>query len=149
MLRLTRLAMGLLAAGLLVTLLPACGGSGPKVVAVKGKLLNNGQPVKPAGPTPPGDPGVKIELFTLKPDNTLGESFNAAVTPADGTFTVPGAGKGIPPGKYRVSVHVGAYGMPDALKGEFSRDRSPLTVTIPDKAASLTVDVGKKAVTVE
>lgn len=154
--RLLRLSMAVVTVSFVLAILAGCGG-GPKYVPVKGRLVDNGQPVKPSaklppGATrlPPGDPGMKMEFITVK-DGKAGESFGAAMNPSDATFTVPGPkDKGLAPGKYKVSIHVGASGSPDALMGAFTADRTPLVVDIPDKAqANVTVDVGKKTVTVE
>jgi hypothetical protein len=76
-------------------------------VVLKGKLLNNGQPLKD-----PGQAGLlQIELCAPPPPGTLNpsglppETLGAVYDFTDGTFTVPGAGgKGVPTGKYKVIV---------------------------------------------
>ncbi|MFO0925588.1 MAG: hypothetical protein U0736_00925 [Gemmataceae bacterium] len=150
MTRLTRLPAALAVGTVAVILLTGCPSGGPKNVPIKGKLVDNGQPVKAAAKLPPGDPGMRVEFITVK-GGVAGEPYGASVNAGEGTFTVPGPkGKGIPPGQYKVSVHVGAFGAPDALKGAFIPEKTPLTVDIPDKpAVNVTVDVGKKAVTVD
>src|SRR5438067_3536250 len=108
-----------------VALLTAgCGGDGvPKTVA-KGKLLDKGKPFTldmsklalPKGATapPPGaGQGGLLRVGFASEDG--GEQIYAVVDAETGTFTVPGAdGKGIKPGKYKVSITAsGGFGAPD------------------------------------
>ena len=81
----------------------------------------------------------------------MGDSFFAIYSPTDGTFKVGGPdGKGLRPGKYRISVSKGAMGRPDELEEAFSRDTSPLTVEIPAASSvNLEVDLDKKTATVQ
>lgn len=97
-----------------------CGGGGAKNVPVKGQLITKDGPFKAQRPgghaLPPGDPGIRVK-FTPAEAPPAGEDsfYYASVNPDDSTFDVPGKrGKGIPPGKYTVSIAVGAAGEPSA-----------------------------------
>ena len=126
--------------------------SGPKPVPVTGTLLKGGKPFTfSAQGLPPGDPGFRLGFSAFGSGGTMGDSFFAIYSPADGTFKVGGPdGKGIVPGKYRISVSKGAMGQPDELKDAFSRDKSPLTVDIPAASSAVVeVDLDKKTATVK
>jgi hypothetical protein len=84
--------------------LPGCGPSG--TVQVTGKLLKAGAPY-----TPPEGQTLGVTFYAMEVKDTSGqtaansEPYAANVNPAEGTFVVPGPeGRGVPPGKYRVSV---------------------------------------------
>jgi hypothetical protein len=141
----------LLAALLPLLLLAGCS-PGEKVVAVRGRLLRDGQPLGPAAENlPPGDKGIRVVFYPLTPDAAGPSSYPAVVNPKDATFTLAGGtAKGVPPGKYRVSVAQGAFGSADALKGAFGKENSPLTIDVPAGGSlTLDVDVGTKTVTVK
>jgi hypothetical protein len=102
-----------------VVSLAGCGESGPKDVPVKGKLVAPGGAAfhdkRPADkPLPPGDPGVRVKFTSLEAGTEPGHphpSYLANIDPDSATFEVPGPqGKGIPAGKYRVTVYVGPAG---------------------------------------
>src|SRR4051794_31761630 len=103
--------VGLLSAPLLT----GCGGAGPSAAPVKGKIVSAAggsfRDAYPADPAlPPGDPGVRVKLVALN-DTHPPEAYPAVVDPDAGTFEVPGpAGHGVPAGKYRAVVYVGAAG---------------------------------------
>ena len=114
----------LLAAGFLapvLAVLTGCGSSSEKVVTVKGKLMKGGVPFtsKEANggkPLPPGDPGIRVKFSRA---GTGGEEdFDIAVDGNSGTFEAIGkAGKGVPPGHYKLSVYAGAFGADPGKKG--------------------------------
>lgn len=152
---------GLTLAGLLV--LSGCGGD-KNVVAVKGRILENNAALKTPEGLPPGTPTVVIGFHPLSDDNETGDP-QYAVVDEDGTFDVPGPkGKGIPMGKYRISVKAaksgaggsipkpppagapgvgGPMGFQDRFNSAFSHERSPLIVEI-DGPCELVIDVGGK-----
>jgi len=113
-------------------------GCGPKAepkVRVSGRLLDNGQPFTadsaklklPKGTSLP--PGVQPLQVMFIPVET-GETYIATVTDASaGKFELTGSdGKGVKPGKYKVSVQVNTGpGTPDALGGKFSPEKTTIT----------------------
>jgi len=135
-------------------------------VPVNGTVVENGAPV----PLKDGET-LSVALVQESGDNRV----FAATADKDGSFRVA---ERVPPGKYRVTVaqmgDVGEWmknkdkhvpgapkpgpkgpggpaggGPPERFKGEFSGTKSPLTVEIGSKPATLTVDVGKKNVAVQ
>ena len=116
---------------LLLPLTLGCGGGPTKP---RGRLLMNGQPVTLS------DKGVLQVAFI--PEPSTGTSYPALVKP-DGTFEVPGVDKkGIPPGKYKVSVRlIDPYPTTDKLGGKYAQDKTTIIKQIPGD--DLTIDVGK------
>jgi hypothetical protein len=94
--------------------MPGCGSS--NTIQVSGKLLDGSAPYK----VPEGQVlGVTLIALEVADGSGSGktvasnEPYHADLNPDDGTFTVPGPeGRGIPPGKYRVSI----IRKPDATK---------------------------------
>jgi hypothetical protein len=123
---------------LLSSFLAAGCGGGPSATAVSGKLLENGEPVKPMQGGPPGDKGWRLSFALADPAEKNHEPQYAQISD-DGSFRVDGPNrKGIPPGKYRLSVQKGPMG-------------KAALITITDvvevpRASSVTieVDAGKK-----
>jgi hypothetical protein len=72
------------------------------------------------------------------------------VKPADGTFTLSGRdGKGIPPGRYSISVSSQVYGGDgaDRFAARFE-GKKPLAVEVgPEKGQHFVIDVGTMTVT--
>jgi hypothetical protein len=130
-----------------------CGDSAPgdnlPTVKVRGKIVRNGVPLKlkedPKLPLPPGDPGGSI-TFIHTDGPKIGQEQPGKLNSADGTFEMTGAnGKGIPAGKYKVALRVGAFSQPDQLKDNFSYFNTKLEVTVPDGGVSdLVIDLDKK-----
>ena len=139
--------------------LASCGGDATRNdVAVSGRLTENGNPIKPPDGLPPGVRGLQLCFYELK-DGKAGEPYFATLA-EDGNFTVPGPkGKGIPPGKYLVSVEVAKSGTPpkggpsgppssgsnsglgDKYNGAYAKDKSKLQVEITGPS-TVQVDVG-------
>src|SRR5262249_32488582 len=122
-------APGRLVSGLFLVafLLAGCGPAKPVAYPISGQLLEKGQPpvVSQQG-LPPGDPGVHM-TFHLMNEGQQVDAYDAVVNPTDGTYTVPGIdGRGVPPGKYRISVHFGAVGRPDRLREVFSPEKTKI-----------------------
>lgn len=145
----TRLMFGFCPLFLTLALVAGCGGTGSsaKLVRVKGQLLEKGAPLKVAPPgtnMPPGDPGVRLTFNLLNDAGTaIVDAHEAEVNLADGAFGVPGpTGKGIPVGKYRISIHIGMSGSPDRLKERFTPEKSPIVREIKEDT-DLTIDVSK------
>lgn len=102
--------------GLVGVLIAGCS-SGVKSVPVRGKLVTKaGTPFRlelpPGQMLPPGDPGIRVKFIRGdEAGQRLDSQFFASVNAEEGTFEIPGNnGKGIPPGKYLVTVSVGAAG---------------------------------------
>ena len=135
-----------------LTLLGCSSGTTEVAIPVSGRLLDQGQPVKIATQgLPPGDKGVHVAFVTLDASGNPGEPFSADVNPAEGTFTVSGPkGKGLAPGKYRITVNRAAMGKQNPADAAFTAKASPLTTEIPASGSvKLKVDLGTKQVTAE
>jgi hypothetical protein len=129
-----------LAASLIASSLLAAGCGGPSGTAVSGKLLENGEPIKPpAGNLPPGDKGWKLS-FAPADGGKDGVLYHAVIDD-DGSFRVSGPNdKGIPPGKYRITVLKGAMGSPRMATIQITDE-----VEIPRASSvKIEVDAGKK-----
>lgn len=130
-------------------------------VPVRGVLLKGGAPF-----TPPEGASNQVVLVAMEVQGDDGKSigadepFAAVLNQADGSFEVPGPdGRGIPPGKYRVSVTqkyrnkhtVDKPKKPgtalidrdtDLLGDRFSSKGSPIVVEVPG-SGSLVVDLDR------
>jgi hypothetical protein len=91
---------------LLVAHLPLAGCGSSETIRVTGKLLKGG-----AAYAAPEGQRLGVTFYAIGvadgtgKDAGRGEPFAAQFNPSDSTFSVPGPeGRGIPPGKYRVSV---------------------------------------------
>ncbi len=136
--------------------LSGCGSSSD--VWVTCEIHRHGQPY-----TVPETHSLQVTFYALEgKDETgkikaAGEPYPAGRT-ADGKFEVPGPeGRGIPPGKYRISViqkPKGTSAAPkpkskreaadrdtDFLRDQFSPDASPIVRTIDAKSAQLVIDL--------
>lgn len=135
-----RICGGLVLMGML--LVAGCSESDPPV-GISGQIREGGQALKiNTQGLPPGDKGIRVGFIRQSPPDT----FYANVA-ADGSFTVPGPkNRGIPAGQYKISVQVGATGMPDQHKDAFKADKTPLSVTIP-AGRSVTVEIDLTAKT--
>jgi hypothetical protein len=119
-------------------------GRGPKGVTVTGQVLYNGKPIQV-------QPREEIQVaFSLEapagqqPPGTL-----ATVKPEDGSFTISGLdGKGIPPGRYRVTVSSQLYQQSqDRFEPLFDPKLPPLMVDVgPEKGQRVIIDVGTRTV---
>jgi hypothetical protein len=134
-----RLALAVLMTGLLAAV-GGCSSDGLRIV--KGRLVNNGEPLKVS------DQGVvQIEFeYATNPDG----SFVATVGP-DGNFAVEGpTRKGIRPETYRISVvQLDPYEKrKDLLKGKFASKSTPIVMAVDGKSELLIdlaeYDGGKK-----
>ena len=114
-------------------------GCGKKNVRVTGRISKSGQPIKIS------DKG-RIQLFFMQLDDqgTPINSYVATVQP-DGSFEVTGdPGRGMPPGKYKITVEApDPYPAgKDLLGGRFKLNGSPWTRDVKD-GAHIELDVDK------
>jgi len=126
-----RLVAAMLAATGTVISLAGC--SSELLVEVKGKVHKNGLPLAVKELESQAGGRVMVLFHSLdKREKPLDPQ--ATIVKSDGTFTVAGpAGKGIPPGKYRVEVKwQDPFPMgKDKLEGKFGKDNSPVVVDVP------------------
>jgi hypothetical protein len=121
-----------------------CGKGGVRGVKVKGEVLQNGKPIKFL-PSEEITVGFSREVEPGEPP--FGAP--AKVKPEDGTFTVDGpAGKGIPPGKYRIQLTSDIYGSDRGDRFEAWFDprakRPPLVAEVGAEGEQIfVVDVGQ------
>jgi hypothetical protein len=115
------------AAALLAGLLAGCGG-GPRLVKVRGTLLEKGAPYRLQGD--------EILVVEFVPAGGGPKATRYAVhLAADGSFTVRGPdGEGLPPGSYAVYATSGVEGQgwKEKFKGRFAAGKSPLRFEVPD-----------------
>lgn len=120
-----------------------CGCSGPSNppvipgVVVQGKILKGGQPLS----VPNQDIGVGVVEVMLIPLNENPNSeLQTTNAKSDGTFEIIGAGKGIPPGAYKVAVFQRDQGIEsDQLQGDFSKEKTPIQIDVPEAKTGQTL----------
>jgi hypothetical protein len=123
------LAMAIVAAG--------CGNNKDTLTTPKGKIVKGGQALVAKGRLPPGSIPWRVEFISMD-----GKTSYQAVVEEDGSFSVPGIGKGIAPGKYKVAVYFFDPGPPnDILKGTFGSDRTKIVVTVEARKDVGTIDL--------
>jgi hypothetical protein len=120
-------------------------GCGSDTVRVTGRLVKDGQPYTA------NVQGAQPDTLAVDFLATIGDRkyLFPATMQSDGTFAVAGSdGKGIPRGKYRITVlHSGFEGAGgDRFKGRYTAEKTPLTVDITESTA-LTIDLGAGTVT--
>ena len=123
-----RLALAILTTGLLVAV-GGCNSDGLRIV--KGRLVNNGEPLKVSQQ---GVVQIAFEYAT-NPDGTF-----VAVVGPDGQFAIEGpTGKGIRPETYRISVvQLDPYSKrKDLLKGKFTTKSTPIVMAVDGKSEFL------------
>ena len=125
----------------LLTLIVGCSDSKiPQGVILKGRLINNGKPMELVRP----DIGLgMVEIQLIPAPGTKGADENSRAD-KDGKFEIRGPGKGIPAGTYKLAVRHWKEGMgkKDELEGRFDRDKTPILLEVPAKAAGGMHDVG-------
>ena len=128
---------------MLCFLIPACS-SGPTTYKVKGTLLNKEKPYTVAK-----GGGVTIVFIPIVAATAAFDTYPTRMDPDDSSFTVEGKeGKGMPPGKYRVSIQQMVPGGPAAISEmneRFSDKNTPIIVEITDGKAPLVIDLAKPA----
>lgn len=107
-------------------------------VRVTGQVLRDGKPLK-AG----GGETIMVIFHPVRDDGQPSEeAYPANVRDSDGAYNVPGKqNKGIPSGKYRISVEMINPQDKDSLKGEFSRTKSKIIKEVA--GGELSIDIGK------
>ncbi len=148
--------------------LSGCGGAA-KGLSVKGRIVENGSPLQASTDgLPPGTRPIQIIFHQIPAGGQVaGESYFCEVNTETGEFTVKDpSNKGIPAGKYRISVTVaspgkaagppgingpnpaGVMGFSDRFRGAYDPQNTKLEVELTSSAQVL-VDVGKGTATVE
>ena len=104
---------------------------------VTGKLLSGGKPLLP------GKDGITL---VFHPAEGTGHTYPADFNNDDGTFTINGPeGKGIPPGKYKVSINrmsINSSPAIERMNEKFSEASTPITVEVKG-AEPVEIDLAK------
>jgi hypothetical protein len=129
----------LLVALLLGCSLPGCGGANDKL-DVHGRLTKKGEPARPKEINGMVVGKIQVRLYPQK-DGKFNpkESYSGAVSPQDGTFTIPR----VPPGQYKICVlwKDDPTQEEDTLRDKFSFQKSTLIREIKP-GEKLNIDVG-------
>jgi hypothetical protein len=123
---------------LAVVVLAGCGGS--RMIQPKGRVLKNGAPL-----TLKEDDYVNVFFVPVVEEGQKhpGDVYGARYNDADGRFEATGKdGKGLPPGKYRITVEHFRK-KKDLLNGAFNSEKSPFVREIKDTTSELTIDLDK------
>ena len=118
--------------------LAGCSG-GPKLTKVKGKITRNNQPLNARN-------GSVDIVFTPVDAGLAYDTYPANYNQQDGTYEVPGKdGKGIPPGKYRITIHImTAPPLPaeaTQINNTYGSDNSPLVREVTGE--DINIDLAK------
>ena len=127
---------------LLVVMLLGClvAGCGQSQVKARGRLVKSGQPFVPSEKEI-----VHVAFFPAGEESASSKSYVVKFNRQDGTFQVIGTdGKGLPPGKYRVTVSV-MKGHQDQFKGAFNVQNSPFLCDVSSASSEITVDLDTPA----
>ena len=128
---------------LLVTLIVGCGGYSPEAgVTVTGKIVKGGQPL--TVPSVDSGGGLQVQLCprTARPDGSPGDAAGGEYNP-DGTVKFQYAGKGVPPGKYLLTVELNdGTNDQDVFQGKYSLAQSKIEVTVPENKVGGSYDFG-------
>jgi hypothetical protein len=124
-------------AGMLLAVTAA--GCGTGMLKTKGRLVKGGTPLA----TEEDDVVRVIFMPVVEKGEVVKDYFMAQFNPADGTFQVVGKdGKGLPPGKYRISVqHLRKK--KDLLNGAFGGDTSPFVYDVNASTPELVLDLSR------
>ena len=115
----------------------AAGGCGPTMLKTKGRLVQGGEPFRPAA----GEIVRVMFVPQLGEGEVVKDYYMAEFHPADGTFQVVGKdGRGMPPGKYRITIEY-LKKRNDVFNGAFDEDHSPFVREINASTPELTLDL--------
>jgi hypothetical protein len=140
-------------AGTLIVSAVAFAGCAKSTVPVKGTVLMDDKPITL-------QKNETLQLYFMW-TNAEGRKCLASTTAkADATFDVPGPqNQGLPPGEYKVALVLHTVKpneedptlleRRDRLEGEFSQEKTPLKFSVQQGIEAVTIDVGKKTVTVK
>jgi hypothetical protein len=119
--------------------LSGCGGDGK--LQPKGRIVKGGAPF-----TVPAEEYVRITFHPIPGDGKRANNTYVAVYHnSDATFEVVGAdGRGLPPGKYRVSVEHERK-RKDLFKGAYDAEKSPFLFDIDSSSTELVIDLDRKS----
>jgi hypothetical protein len=114
-----------------------CGrGGGDGRVNAKGRVLWDRKPFLPKD-------NESVRIYFLPIDEAATESYAAEYNGQAGTFTVVGKDrKGLPPGKYRISIQLIVQGN-DLFRNRLAGAKSPFTCEVADALTEVTVDLGE------
>jgi hypothetical protein len=120
---------------LIALVLCGCGGDGR--FKARGRIVKNGTPFQLGE-----SEGMRIVFAPVEAAETTYESY-VAVFNKDGSFQVTGKdGKGMPPGKYRISLeHLKKK--EDLFNGVFAGSRSPFVREVTDGSQEIVIDLDK------
>jgi hypothetical protein len=115
-------------------LLVGCGAPPDDSIPVRGKLTNNGQPLAVQG----RDLGlgyVELHFYRMNDDGSVDKDPADAAVEESGEFTVRGRdGRGLPPGKYKITVRqLDPAPDNDKLGGRFNLENTPLVREVTDE----------------
>jgi hypothetical protein len=119
----------------LVVVLAGCGTDPARI---KGRVLDNGQPLSVPGSGAP----QSIVFESLGGEAGAGRMYSAMLNP-DGTFELVAAGGSVPPGEYRVSFDVTLPGKDGEKFKRFRGSGSPLRRELKPGSNDLTIDLSK------
>jgi hypothetical protein len=135
--------------GLVLVATNGCGGTpaGPPGVTVVGVLMRAGKPfVLPGRDVGLGDVEVHlvpVGLVEAPAGTETGLQAESGLADGNGRFEIKGAGRGVPPGRYRVAVFARDRGFQsDALGAAFAPERTPLEIDLPENLVGAVFDVG-------
>jgi hypothetical protein len=124
----------LVSIGLLIGLFAL--GCGERRFNTKGRIILDGEPF-----VTKENESVRIFFLPMDESGAAKESYAAEYNGVEGTFTVVGKDrKGLPPGKYRISIQLYARGG-DLFKNRLAGLKSPFTCEVADAKTEVTVDL--------
>lgn len=107
-----------------------CGSGGEKTVVVRGKVHRKGELLQLTSKVPGGSQ-IDVGFYPVTDGKDLKDPKIVKVDPATGTFDLgAGGGKGILPGKYKITVQQFDPRPDDKLKGAFSQEKTPIVMDI-------------------